>query len=81
MKKVNIAIELGIFELQSWTKRWSKFTKLSKIGFSMEYFTANLLQFFTEKRQNLAFGWTAGQSPSNPSIVGIFLKFPNFLRS
>ena len=34
-----------------------------------------------QKRQNLALGWTAGYSPSNPSISGIFLKFHNFLRS
>ena len=33
-----------------------KFIKLSKIGFSMECFTADLLQFFTKKRQNVAFG-------------------------
>ena len=56
-----------------------KFTELSKIGFSMEYFTADLLQFFTKKHQNLAFRWTTGYSPSNPSISGIFLKFPNFV--
>ena len=31
-----------------------KLTKLSKIGFSMECFTADFLRFFTEKRQNLA---------------------------
>ena len=53
--------------------------KLSKIGFSMESFTADFLQFFTEERQNLDFGWTAWYSQSNPSIPGIFLKFPNFL--
>ena len=53
-----------------------KFTKLSKIGFSMEYFTADFLQLFTKKRQNLALGWTAVHSPSNPRISGIFLKFP-----
>ena len=58
-----------------------KFTKLRKIGFSMECVTADFLQFFTKKRQNLAFGWPAGNSPSNPSILGIFFKFPNFLRS
>ena len=57
------------------------FTKLSKIGFFTECFTADFLQFFTKKRQNLAFGWTAGYSPSNPSVSGIFLKFPNFPRS
>ena len=57
-----------------------KFTKLSKIGFIMKCFTAGFLQFFTEKCQNLAFGWPVGYSPSIPSIPGIFLKFPN-LRS
>ena len=58
-----------------------KFTKLSKIDFSMECFTVDFLQFFAKKRQNLALGWTAGSSPSNPSISGIFLKFSNSLRS
>ena len=47
----------------------------------MECFTADILQCFTKKRQNLAFGWTAGYSPSNPSISEIFLKFLNFLKS
>ena len=37
-----------------------KLTKLSKIGFSMDCFTVDFLRFFTGKRQNLAFGWTAG---------------------
>ena len=54
-------------------------TKLSEIGFSMECFTADFLQLLIKKRQNLAFGWIAGYSPSNPSISGIFLKGPNFL--
>ena len=58
-----------------------KFTKLSKIGFSMEFFTTDILQFFNEKRQNLTFGLTAGYSPLNPITSGIFLKLPNFLRS
>ena len=58
-----------------------KFTKLSKIDFSMEWFIADFLQFFTNKRQNLAFGWTAGYSPSNRIISGIFLKFSDFIRS
>ena len=40
----------------------------------MECFTADILQSFTEKRQNLAFGWTTGYSPSNPSISGIVLS-------
>ena len=43
----------------------------------MECFTADYLQFFTEKHQNLAVGWPTGYSPSNPSISGIFLKSPN----
>ena len=42
----------------------------------MDCFTADFLRLFTEKRQNLAFGWAAGYSPSDPSISGIFLKFP-----
>ena len=52
-----------------------KFTKLCKIGFSMQCFTADFLLYCTEKRQNLAIGWTAGYLPSNPSISGILLKF------
>ena len=55
-------------------KAWDKFTKLGKIGIFMKCFTADYLQFFTKKRQNLAFGWTAGYLPSNPSISGIFLR-------
>ena len=41
----------------------------------MECFTTDFFQFFTEKRQNLAFGWTAGYLPSNPSFSEIFVKF------
>ena len=58
-----------------------KFTKLSKIGVSVECFTADFLRYFTEKYYILPFVWTAGYLPSNPNIYGIFLKFPNFLRS
>ena len=36
-----------------------KFIKLSKIGFSMDCFTAHFLRLFTERRQNLALEWTA----------------------
>ena len=57
-----------------------KFTKLSK-GFSMKCFTADILRFFTENRQNMAFEWSAEYPPSNPCIPGIFLKFPNLIRS
>ena len=62
-------------------KTVDKFMKLSKIGFSIRCFKADILRFFTEKRQDLAFGWPAEYSPLNPSISGIFLKFSNFLRS
>ena len=58
-----------------------KLRKLIKIDFSMEWLTADLLLFFTEKRQNLAFGCTVGYSPSNPSISRIFLNLPNFRTS
>ena len=47
----------------------------------MECFTTNVLHFLTKTRQNVAFGWANGQSPSNPKISGIFLKFSNELRS
>ena len=57
-----------------------KYTNLSKIGFSMECFTADYLRFYNKKRQKLALGWAAGFSPSSPSISGIFFRFPNFLR-
>ena len=53
-----------------------KFTKLNKTGFSMECFTADFLQFFNKKHQNLTFGWTTGYSKLNPNISGIFLKLP-----
>ena len=46
----------------------------------MECFTAGFLQFFTEKRQNLAFEWPSGCPLSNQSILWIFFKFPDFLR-
>ena len=56
-----------------------KFTKLSKLGFSMEYFTADFLQFFTKNCQSLAFGLVAGYLPTNLSISGLFSILPNFL--
>ena len=71
---LNVSCNLG-------QKVGDKFTKLSKIGFSMDCFTADFLPLLTEKRQNMAFGLAAGYSPSNPSISGIFSYFPNFLRS
>ena len=46
----------------------------------MECFTADFLRCFTEKRQNMAFGWSDGYSPLNRSISQILLKFSNFRR-
>ena len=72
---------IGLHNYNLGQKAGDKLTKLSKIGFSIECFTADFLQIFTKKYQNLVFGWTAGYSPSDPSISGIFVKCPNFLRS
>ena len=47
----------------------------------MECFTVDILQFFTEKCQNWAFMSSAGYSPSNPNVSGVFLKVSDFLRS
>ena len=38
----------------------------------MEFFTADFLQFFNKKCQNLTFEWRAGYSPLNPNISAIF---------
>ena len=54
-----------------------KFSKLNKICFSMEWFTGHLLQFFTTKRQNLTFRWTATIFYNKLLIPTQFLK--NFL--
>ena len=51
-----------------------KLTKLSKIHFSMECSTADFLGFFTKKRQNLVFDWTAGYSPSKSKQFRDFLE-------
>ena len=52
-----------------------KFTKLSKLSFSMECFTADFLQFFTKERQNFVFSRTAGDSPSNQAFRGFSGNF------
>ena len=73
--------ETLFFEWIREKKVVNKFTKLSKIGFCMECFTAGFLCVFHKKHQNLAFGYLARYSPSNSGIPTTFLKFPNFLRS
>ena len=58
-----------------------KFTKLSKIDFSVGMFLNWFFAIFYRKASKFGLwvdGWILG---SNPSISGIFLKFPNFLRS
>ena len=47
-----------------------KFTKLSKIGFSMDCFTADFLRLFTEKCQNLALGGRLGTCHQNQAFQG-----------
>ena len=47
----------------------------------MKCFAADILQVFTEKRQNLAIRWLTEYSTANPDISMIFLKLTNFLRS
>ena len=69
------------FQTTILDKILDKFSKLSIIGFLWDGFTAAILRFFTEKRQNVAFRWPAGYFPSNPSLSWVFLKFSNFLRS
>ena len=58
-----------------------KFENITKVSFFMESFMAAFLLFFKEKHQNLSFCWTNRYSPSHPSISGIFLKCPNFVKS
>ena len=55
----------------------AKFTRLDKINFPRECFTVDFLQFC----QKIFSEWVAGYSPSIPSIVWVFLKLSNFLRS
>ena len=59
-KKVYCAVPLTLFRYNLGQNVGDKLTKLSKIGFPMECFTADFLRFFTKKRQNLALGWWLG---------------------
>ena len=77
-ERLQIIVVIFIWSTYNFGQNAEKMTKLSKIAFPMECFTDDFLQFFTKKSQNLAFGWTAGQSPSNPSISETSLKFRNF---
>ena len=54
--------------VQSWTKVADKLMKLSKIGFSMQCFTADFLQFFTKKISKFGFwldGWVLAIKSKN----------------
>ena len=50
-----------------------KFTNLSKIGFSIECFTADFLPFFTKKRQKVVLGCTCHQIQAFPEFSSNFL--------
>ena len=65
------------WELAIKSKHFRNFLETSY--FRVEFYRADFFHFFTKKRQNLAIGLTAVNSLSNRSILGIFLKFPNFL--
>ena len=61
--------------VQSWTEDWRQIheIKQNRFFYGMLY-SLFFAIFFAEKRQNVAFGWTAGYSPSNPSVSGISLS-------
>ena len=62
-------------------KGWRQIHKIKQNRFFYGIFHSWLfLQFYTKKRQNQGFEWTAVYSLSHPSILGIFLNFPNLLR-
>ena len=67
--------------LETWTKRCRQIHKIKQNRFLKEMFCWWFLAVFYHKYQSLHAGSPAGYAPSNPSISGIFLKFPNFLRS
>ena len=52
-------VDIDQIILQSWT-----------IGFSMECFTADFLQFFTKKRQNMALGGQLGTRHRTQALKG-----------
>ena len=52
-----------------------KLTNLSKIGFSIECFTADFFAIFYQKLSKIGF-WVDGWV-----LAATFFKFPNFLRS
>ena len=58
-----------------------KFTKVSNIGFCMEYFTADFSQFCRTTVKNCLLSCQLKNFTSVPSFPRFSLKFPNFLRS
>ena len=65
--------------MQSRTKGWGQIDETKRNRFFYGMFHSWFLARFYQKRQNLAFGWSAEYLPANPSISEIFLKFPNTL--
>ena len=61
MKKCKIKGSVPIYKWRSVSLEYlaqkvgDKFTKLSKIGLSIEYFTADFLECFTKKRSKFGF--------------------------
>ena len=56
-----------------------KFTKLSKTGFSMECFNADILQYSGTTVQIFLLG--GGLGTCHQAFLGLFLKVPKFLIS
>ena len=67
------------FLRRSWAND-TKFTKLSKVGFSTEHFTVDSSQYCRTNVKNLPFE-RLGYLPSNTSVSEIIVKCHNFQRS
>ena len=65
---------------QSWTKIVDKFTKLSKIGFCMEYITAHFSKILPKNVEISYLWWLDGFLLSNSGISIYSLKFSTSLR-
>ena len=69
----------------SWFLRhftgWRQIHKIEQNKFSYGLLYRCFFDFLPKKHENLVFGWTVGNSSSNPNISNIFLKFLDFLGS
>ena len=79
-KTCKICLKLTIKTLQSWANDCRQIHDASKMCFTMDCFTADFSQFLAQMSK-FAF-WVVGWVLAiNPSISGISLEFPNFLRA